>query len=87
MYAQWIARDQSVLDYLLTSLTREVLTGVATMNSLAEVWHTLASMYASHSVQTRLALATARKGAQCGRILLQDVWPCRRAGHDWSSPW
>jgi hypothetical protein len=59
-----------VLDYLLTSLTREVLTGVATMNSLAEVWHTLASMYASRSVQTRLALTTARKGAQCGRILL-----------------
>jgi hypothetical protein len=67
-YAQWIARDQSVLGYLLSSLTHEVLTGVATMTTSAEVWSTLASMYAlrtrARSVQTRMAHATFREGSQ-----------------------
>jgi hypothetical protein len=67
-YALWITRDQSVLGYLLSSLTREVLTSVSTLTSSIDVWHTLADMYASRSharsVQTHLALTTTRKGAQ-----------------------
>jgi hypothetical protein len=67
-YAQWVAQDQSVLGYLLSSLTREVLTGVATLTTSAEVWHTLADMFASctraRHVQTRMVLATFRKGSQ-----------------------
>jgi hypothetical protein len=46
-YTQRVAQDQSVLGYLLSSLTREVLTGVATLTTSAEVWHTLADMFAS----------------------------------------
>ena len=65
-YARWIARDQAVLGYLLSSLTRDVLTNVATLPSSAEVWSTLAATYASRtrarSVNTRIALATTRKG-------------------------
>jgi hypothetical protein len=67
-YALWITRDQSVLGYLLSSLTREVLTSVSTLTSSIDVWRTLADMYASRSharsVQTHLALTTTRKGAQ-----------------------
>jgi hypothetical protein len=66
-YARWIARDQAVLGYLLSSLTREVLTNVATLSSSAEVWSTLVATYASHtrarSVNMRIALATTKKGA------------------------
>jgi hypothetical protein len=65
-YARWIARDQAVLGYLLSSLTRDVLTNVATLPSSAEVWSTLAATYASRtrarSVNTRIALATTKKG-------------------------
>jgi hypothetical protein len=50
----------------LTSLTREVLTGVATLTTFDEVSSTLANMYASRtrarSVQTRIAFATFKKG-------------------------
>jgi hypothetical protein len=67
-YAQWVAQDHSVLGYLLSSLTREVLTGVATLTTSAEVWHTLADMFASctcaRHVQTRMVLAMFRKGSQ-----------------------
>lgn len=66
-YARWVSRDQAVLGYLLSSLTREVLMGVTTLTSSADVWRTLDGMYATRtrarSVNTRIALATTRKGA------------------------
>jgi hypothetical protein len=50
------------------SLTREILTAVATLTTSAEVWSTLANMYASctraRSVQTRMTFATFKKGTQ-----------------------
>jgi hypothetical protein len=36
-YVQWVAKDRVVLGYLLTSLTHEVLTGVTTLTTSAEV--------------------------------------------------
>jgi hypothetical protein len=67
-YAQWVAKDEVVLGYLLMSLTHEVFTGVATLTTSVKVRSTLASMYAScthaRSVQTRIALATFKKGTQ-----------------------
>jgi hypothetical protein len=69
-YVQWVAKDRVILGYLLTSLTHEVLTGVTTLTTSAEVWSTLANMYAScthvRSVQIRIALATFKKGTQLG---------------------
>jgi hypothetical protein len=56
------------MGYIFVSLSREVLTGVSTMTTSAEVWATLADMYASRtharSIQTRIALATTKKGMQ-----------------------
>jgi hypothetical protein len=67
-YLLWVAHDQAILEYLLSSLTQEVLIGVATMTTSAEDWRTLASMYSSHmracSVKMRMALVTAQKGVQ-----------------------
>jgi hypothetical protein len=64
-YAKWVARDQSVLGYLLSSLTREALLHVTTCTTAADVWRTLASLYSmqtrARSVNTRIALATTRK--------------------------
>jgi hypothetical protein len=44
-YARWVSRDQAVLGYLLSSLTREVLMGVTLLTSA--VWRTLDGMYAT----------------------------------------
>jgi hypothetical protein len=67
-HALWVSREQAMFGYLFTSLSREVLTRVATLTSLVEVWNTLASMYMSHtrahSVQTCTVLATSHKGAR-----------------------
>jgi hypothetical protein len=66
-YARWVSHDQAVLGYLFSSLTREVLMGVTMLTTSANVWHTLDGMYATRtcarSVNTRIALATTRKGA------------------------
>jgi hypothetical protein len=67
-HIQWVAQDQSVLGYILVSLSREVLTGVATLTTSAEVWSTVVSMYASrtcaHFVQMCIAFSTFKKGTQ-----------------------
>jgi hypothetical protein len=64
-YARWVSRNQAVLGYLFSSLMREVLMGVTTLTSLADVWHMLDGMYATRtrarSVNTRIALATTKK--------------------------
>jgi hypothetical protein len=66
-YARWVSRNQVVLGYLFSSLTREVFMGVTTLTSSADVWHTLDGMYATRtrarSVNTHIALATTKKGA------------------------
>lgn len=65
-YGRWIACDQAVLGYLLSSLSREVLSSVVNCSTSASVWTTLSEMYSSHScarkVNTRIALATTKKG-------------------------
>jgi hypothetical protein len=64
-YSQWVARDQAVLGYLLSSLTRETLVTVATSTRAAEAWSELSKLYSSQTcartVNTRIALATTKK--------------------------
>lgn len=65
-YARWVAQDQAVLSYLLSSLTRDALASVASLKTSAEVWRALAEMFASQTrartVSIRISLATAKKG-------------------------
>jgi hypothetical protein len=64
-YSQWVARDQVVLSYLLSSLTRETLVTVTMCTHAADVWSELSNLYSSQAcartVNTRIALATTRK--------------------------
>ena len=66
-YAKWIASDQQVLSYLLSTLSKEILTQVATKQSAADVWTGIEEMLASQtrtrSVTTRIALTTTQKGS------------------------
>jgi len=65
-YVQWLTQDQQVFSYLVSSLSREVLTQVATCTYAAQLWKALEDMYASQTrariVNTRIALTTAQKG-------------------------
>jgi hypothetical protein len=64
-YTSWVARDQAVLGYLLSSLTRETLLHVSRCTMASQAWGTLAKLYSSQtrarSVNTRIALATTKK--------------------------
>lgn len=55
------------MSYLISSLSKDVLGQVATAKTAADVWGTLEKIYASQTraraVNTRIALATAQKGA------------------------
>lgn len=65
-YGKWIARDQQVVSYLLTSVPKDILTQVADKTTTAEVWggiqEMLASQMRARAVTTRIALATTKKG-------------------------
>jgi hypothetical protein len=66
-YLNWVTRDQALLEYMFSSLTREVVQGVTTLTMSAVVWSVLHEMYASHtrtgSVNTCIALTTTCRGA------------------------
>jgi hypothetical protein len=61
----WMARDQAVLGYILSTLTRETLLHVSRCTTAAGVWKSLVDMYSSKSracsFNTRIALATTKK--------------------------
>jgi len=66
-YDTWVAKDQQVLSYLLTSLSKEILSQVSTHTTASTAWAAIEGMFASQSrariIATRMALATASKGS------------------------
>jgi trimethylamine:corrinoid methyltransferase-like protein len=48
-YKQWLAQDQQVLSYLLSSMTKEILVQVASYEHAFEVWKAISDMFASRS--------------------------------------
>jgi hypothetical protein len=65
-YARWLTRDHALLEYLLSSVTREVLMGITTAGSSTAACSSLHEMYGSHtrarSINTRITLTKTRKG-------------------------
>jgi hypothetical protein len=61
-YTKWIVSDQQVLSYLLSTISKEILTQVATKKTATEVWISIEEMLASQTcarmVTTRIALTT-----------------------------
>lgn len=66
-YAKWLALDQQVLSYLLTTMTCDVMFQVGAAMTAAELWAVVEEIFSSHTraraVNTRIALATTKKGA------------------------
>jgi hypothetical protein len=66
-YGPWIAKDQQVLSFLLTSLSKQILGQIPTTVKLAkEAWGAIEGMFASQSrariISTRMALAMSTIG-------------------------
>jgi hypothetical protein len=62
----WDAMDQQVLTYMLASLSKDILTHVASCATSAQAWVAIQGVFASQmrarNVNTRLALGMTRKG-------------------------
>jgi hypothetical protein len=67
-YAVWRVRDQHVLMYLVTSLSREVLVGVASNTTSSDIWAAISRTFTSQSrsciLHLRNQLVATRKGDQ-----------------------
>ena len=65
-YEIWIAKDQQVLNYLLSNMSKEILGQVNHEVTASAAWATTEGLFSSHSrarvIATRMALATASKG-------------------------
>jgi len=66
-YESWVAKDQTVLSFLLTSLSKEISAQVpTTVVTTKQAWDAIEAMFASqsraHIISTRMALANASKG-------------------------
>ncbi|XP_072146538.1 uncharacterized protein [Setaria viridis] len=63
----WVEKDQQLLSYLVNSVSKEVLAGIATATTSAEAWKALGVMFAAQSrarvTNLRMQLATAKKGS------------------------
>ena len=66
LYVEWVATDQQVLGFLLSSITPNILSQLTACKTAAEVWSAVEAMFTSMSrartVNTRIALATTKKG-------------------------
>jgi hypothetical protein len=65
-YASWVTKDSQLLGYLNSTISKEVLTQVATLTTPEEVWKEFHSMYMSQSrsrvMHLHSKLASTRKG-------------------------
>jgi hypothetical protein len=65
-YATWLAQDQQVFGYIVNSLSKEMMKQISHCNTSASLWKALEELCASqtraHAVNTRIALATMKKG-------------------------
>jgi hypothetical protein len=69
-HAVWCARDQHVLTYLVTSLSRGVLAGVASNTTTADMWVAITKTFASQSQLHILHLCNQLVATRKGNMLV-----------------
>lgn len=66
-YETWVAKDQQIFNYLLSSVSRENMVQISTCTTAAEIWKVIQDMTASQSrgriINTCMTLATVQKGS------------------------
>jgi hypothetical protein len=65
-HESWLAQDQQALSFLLSSLSKEILSSAASKSTAALAWKEIEGMFSSQTracvVNTRMALANTKKG-------------------------
>jgi hypothetical protein len=65
-HESWLAQDQQVLSFLLSSLSKEILSSAASKSTAALAWKEIEGMFSSQTrarvVNTSMALANTKKG-------------------------
>jgi hypothetical protein len=65
-YEDWLAADQQVFNFLLASVSKEILIRIAMAKTVVEAWTKLEDQFTSqtraHTISTRMTLANIRKG-------------------------
>ncbi|XP_012700229.1 uncharacterized protein LOC105914105 [Setaria italica] len=68
VFDDWDAKDQQVLSFLLSALSKDILAHAARAQTAAEAWRSITALFASQTrarvVNLRMALATTKKGTQ-----------------------
>jgi hypothetical protein len=82
-YVTWHVRDQYVLTYLVTSLSREVLAGIPSCSTAAGLWTAITRSFASQSTDSDWK--HAQRGYVHDDVLHQDAQICRRDGGCWEA--
>lgn len=66
-YELWVAKDQTVLNFILSNLSKEILSQVNSEVTAAGTWTAIQGLFAAQSharvIATRMALATVSKGS------------------------
>lgn len=67
-YVQWLAHDQQLLSYLLSSMTAEILVQISDLEHASDVWKAITEMFSSQSksrvLQIKSQLSREKKGDQ-----------------------
>jgi hypothetical protein len=65
-HESWLAQDQQVLNFLLSSLSKEIISSAASKSTAALAWKEIEGMFSSQTrarvVNTRMTLANTKKG-------------------------
>jgi hypothetical protein len=65
-HESWLVQDQQVLSFLLSSLSKEILSSVASKSTAALAWKEIEGIFSSQTrarvVNTHMALANTKKG-------------------------
>jgi hypothetical protein len=65
MYEDWLAGDQQVFSFILSSVSQEILARITTATTSTKAWVKLEEQFTSQTracaITTRMALATTRK--------------------------
>jgi hypothetical protein len=66
-YEEWYARDQQILGFLFTSVTKDVLSQITAAKKAAQAWSAVENMFTAQmrarTMNMRLALTTTKKGS------------------------
>ena len=77
LYAPWLSKDQQVLNYLMNSLSKEVLAQFVGKENTYDLWTGITTLFASQSqsriTNLRIAITTTKKGSMSSTAYISKM--------------